>query len=331
MDPCQLPGCLRIGVDPVAVHLGGVNLYWYGILVAVGFIAAVRLAMVAAASEGLDEDQLLSALLVAALFGLLGARLFYIFENNPLHSLDPAHLGEALSLWQGGLSFYGAIFGAALGAWIYAARYELPALRLLDIGARPHSAAGQHLRRRHRSGALRDPALPLSPAHPAPWTVGRAVSGRLVDRAAGAPGVQGHLHRLCRTQGGADGGASHHRRRSLAVRARRTRRACAPGGFKDRLAHGAGVAAGSRLRSIWQGCPPSIQMLVTPYAPRVPATICLGALGVCRYAHSPYGCPSYGCPPERLPFVRLPFVRLPVVRLPVVRLPTPDRSSRPAP
>ena len=135
MDPCQLPGCLRIGVDPVALHLGGVSLYWYGILVAVGFIAAVRLAMVAAASEGLDEDQLLSALLVAALFGLLGARLFYIFENNPLHYLDPAHLGEALSLWQGGLSFYGAIFGAALGAWIYAARYELPALRLLDIGA----------------------------------------------------------------------------------------------------------------------------------------------------------------------------------------------------
>jgi phosphatidylglycerol:prolipoprotein diacylglycerol transferase len=135
MDPCQLPGCLRIGIDPVAVHLGGINFYWYGLLVAIGFVTAVRLAMIAAAGEGLDEDQLLSALLVAALFGLLGARLFYILENNPGHYLDPAHLGEALSLWQGGLSFYGAIFGAALGAWIYGARYELPVLRLLDIGA----------------------------------------------------------------------------------------------------------------------------------------------------------------------------------------------------
>ncbi len=135
MDPCQLPGCLRIGVDPVALHLGGVSLYWYGILVAAGFIVGVRLALIAAAAEGLDADQLLSALLVAALLGLLGARLYYILENNPGHYLDPAHLGEALSLWQGGLSFYGAIFGAALGAWIYAARYELPTLRLLDIGA----------------------------------------------------------------------------------------------------------------------------------------------------------------------------------------------------
>src|SRR5258708_11768729 len=116
MDPCQLPGCLRIGVDPVAVHLGGVNLYWYGILVAIGFIAAVRLAMIAAAGEGLDEDQLLSALLVAALFGLLGARLFYLLENNPGHYIDPAHVGEALSLSQGGLSFYRAIFCAAPGA-----------------------------------------------------------------------------------------------------------------------------------------------------------------------------------------------------------------------
>lgn len=134
MDPCQLPGCLRIGIDPVAAHLGGVSVYWYGLLVAIGFITAVRLAMIAAAGEGLDEDELLSALLVAALFGLLGARLFYILQNNPGHYVDPAHLGEALSLWQGGLSFYGAIFGASLGAWIYAARYELPFLRLLDIG-----------------------------------------------------------------------------------------------------------------------------------------------------------------------------------------------------
>ncbi len=118
----------------MAVHFGGVSVYWYGLLVAIGFIAAVRLAMIAAAGEGLDEDQLLSALLVAALFGLLGARLFYLLENNPGHYIDPAHVGEALSLWQGGLSFYGAIFGAALGAWIYAARYELAALRLLDIG-----------------------------------------------------------------------------------------------------------------------------------------------------------------------------------------------------
>jgi phosphatidylglycerol:prolipoprotein diacylglycerol transferase len=135
MAGCQLPQCVSIGVDPIAVHLGAFNLYWYGILVAAGFIVAIWMGTHEADREGLDGDQVLSAILVAALFGLLGARLFYLLENDPGHYLSANHLGEALSLWQGGLSFYGGIFGGALGAWIYAARYELPVFRLLDLGA----------------------------------------------------------------------------------------------------------------------------------------------------------------------------------------------------
>ena len=135
MASCQLPQCLRIGIDPVAAHVSGFNLYWYGVLVAAGFIAAIWLGTREADREGLDGDQVLSAILVAALFGLLGARLSYIVENNPGHYLSPDHVAEALSLWQGGLSFYGGIFGGVLGAWIYAARFDLPLLRLLDLGA----------------------------------------------------------------------------------------------------------------------------------------------------------------------------------------------------
>jgi phosphatidylglycerol:prolipoprotein diacylglycerol transferase len=135
MTGCQLPQCLRVGVDPVAAHLGGFNLYWYGTLVAAGFIAAIWFGTREAEREDLDGDQVLSAVLVAALFGLLGARLYYILANDPGRYLSANHIGEALSLWQGGLTFYGGIFGGVLGAWIYAARYELPVLRLLDLGA----------------------------------------------------------------------------------------------------------------------------------------------------------------------------------------------------
>jgi phosphatidylglycerol---prolipoprotein diacylglyceryl transferase len=135
VEPCQLPSCLKIGMSPVGLQLGLFSVYWYGILVALGFVAAIRLASHEAEREHLDPDQLLSATLVAALCGLLAARLYFILENNPGYYLDPAHLGQALSLWQGGLSFYGAIFGGILGAWIYAARFNLPILRYLDLAA----------------------------------------------------------------------------------------------------------------------------------------------------------------------------------------------------
>ena len=75
------------------------------------------------------------ALAPAALFGLLGARLYFILENNPGYYLDPKNVGQALSLWQGGLSFYGGIFAGVVGAWIYTSRHNLPVLRYLDVGA----------------------------------------------------------------------------------------------------------------------------------------------------------------------------------------------------
>ncbi|MHB8509026.1 MAG: prolipoprotein diacylglyceryl transferase [Candidatus Dormibacteria bacterium] len=133
MSACAMPRCLKIGMDPALLHVGPVALYWYGLMIAVGFMVAIRLAMTRASREGLDADQLLSAILVAALFGLVGARLYFILETQPGYYL--AHLDQALSLWQGGLSFYGGIFGAVVGAWLYCSRYNLPTLRYLDLGA----------------------------------------------------------------------------------------------------------------------------------------------------------------------------------------------------
>jgi phosphatidylglycerol:prolipoprotein diacylglycerol transferase len=132
---CQLPRCLQIGIDPVAFHLGPFALYWYGLLIAAGFIVAVRLGLHEAEREGLDADRVLSAALVAALLGLVGARLLFILTNQPGHYLDPKYIGDALSLSTAGLSLGGAIAGASLGLWLYCSRFGLPVLPVADVAA----------------------------------------------------------------------------------------------------------------------------------------------------------------------------------------------------
>jgi len=135
MQPCNLPACFKVGIDPVAVHLGPLALYWYGLLVALGFVVAIRLATREAEKQRLDPDQLLSAALVGALVGLLMSRVFYVLQTSPGSYLDPKQMATALSLWQGGLSFYGGLFGGILGIWLYSGRNALPTLRLLDVAA----------------------------------------------------------------------------------------------------------------------------------------------------------------------------------------------------
>lgn len=135
MQPCNLPACFKLGLDPVAIHLGPLALYWYGLLVAAGFVLAIRLASGEAERQGLDSDQLLSAALVGALMGLLMARVFYVLQTSPGSYLDPRQLATALSLWQGGLSFLGGLFGGILGVWLFTTRNSLPTLRFLDIAA----------------------------------------------------------------------------------------------------------------------------------------------------------------------------------------------------
>ncbi|GAC1336085.1 MAG: prolipoprotein diacylglyceryl transferase [Candidatus Dormibacteria bacterium] len=135
MQPCHFPSCFKVGLDPVALHLGPLALYWYGLLVAIGFVVAIRLATREGEKHAIDPDQLLSAALVGALVGLLMARVFYVLQNNPGAYLDPRQVAGALSLWQGGLSFYGGLFGGVLGISLYAARNAMPLLRLLDVAA----------------------------------------------------------------------------------------------------------------------------------------------------------------------------------------------------
>jgi len=106
MASCQLPQCVRIGIDPIAAHLGGFNLYWYGVLVAVGFIVAIWLGTREADREGLDGDQVLSAVLVAALSGALIAA-----QGRFNGDLATAGAGALLAAW---FSYVGTLATVAL-------------------------------------------------------------------------------------------------------------------------------------------------------------------------------------------------------------------------
>ena len=69
-------------INPIAFQIGPISIHWYGVLFAVAAVAAAWLATREARRRGEDAEQVWSMLLVAAIGGLIGARLYHVIHNG---------------------------------------------------------------------------------------------------------------------------------------------------------------------------------------------------------------------------------------------------------
>ena len=82
-------------MNRVAFTIFGVDIMWYGILMATGMILGVLLALKEAKRVGISEDDILNLAIVAIPSGLIGARLYYVIFNWSWYS---NHLSEILEV-----------------------------------------------------------------------------------------------------------------------------------------------------------------------------------------------------------------------------------------
>lgn len=111
------------------IDLGPVTLAWHGLLTGLGIAVAAWVAIRYARERKLSEDRLLGLIFVIVLTGMVGARLFYLLEQDPQALARPTD-------WLGtnGFSFYGAIIASIPSALLYL-RNDVNGLSLLDAAA----------------------------------------------------------------------------------------------------------------------------------------------------------------------------------------------------
>lgn len=103
-------------MNRVAFTILGVDIMWYGILMAIGMILGVLLAIKEAKRVGISEDDILNLAIFAIPSGLLGARLYYVIFNWSWYSQN---LSEILNFRGGGMAIHGALIGGILAGYIY--------------------------------------------------------------------------------------------------------------------------------------------------------------------------------------------------------------------
>ena len=101
----QFPGLgLSFELDRVAFSIGGMNIYWYGVCIAVGMCLALVFAFRHSVEFGVDADAMVDVILIGVVMGILCARLYYVaLSPYQYHSLK-----DVLAIRDGGLAIYAA-------------------------------------------------------------------------------------------------------------------------------------------------------------------------------------------------------------------------------
>jgi len=108
---------------PELFQLGPIHIRSYGAMLAVAFLVGTFLALKEARRSKLDEDRVVTVILVALVAGVLGARVLYVFEHIEQFQRE---WGSVFALWQGGLTLYGGIAAGTLAGLLAARRLRQP-------------------------------------------------------------------------------------------------------------------------------------------------------------------------------------------------------------
>lgn len=128
---------LEFNINPVAFTIpigSGWSVYWYGIIIACGFLAAIIYGFANAKKLNLNVDRMLDVILVTTPVAILCARAYYvIFSGEKLSSISDffGFSGSGFS----GLAIYGGVIGAFSCGFIMCKIRKVNVLSMFDIAA----------------------------------------------------------------------------------------------------------------------------------------------------------------------------------------------------
>ena len=131
MNHIAFPGLgLSFYVNPVAFRIFGKDIYWYGIIIAVGFLVAIIYATREAKRVGESTELVTDLVLWGTPIAIICARAYYVIFSWDYYSTHPA---EIIAIWNGGLAIYGGIIGGLLTGVVYCKIKKKSFLKVADI------------------------------------------------------------------------------------------------------------------------------------------------------------------------------------------------------
>lgn len=127
-----MPLTIIIDLDPNIIKLGPVLITWHGVFSVLGILAAARLGFWLLEKDIGEVKGAGDGLAWMVVLGLVGARLLYVWENFRIFA--GGQILRVFALTEGGISQWGGLFGAMVGAYIWARLSKFSFWKLIDAG-----------------------------------------------------------------------------------------------------------------------------------------------------------------------------------------------------
>ncbi|MCK8828578.1 prolipoprotein diacylglyceryl transferase [Natroniella acetigena] len=128
-------------IDPIAFQLGPITIFWYGIFIALSFLAGIGIATQEAKRKNVNPDLVLDLIVWTIPFVIIGARAYYVIFKWDYYSQYPAQIID-----RGGLAIHGGLIAAITVTIIFTKRKKINFWKIADITA-PGIVLGQAIGR----------------------------------------------------------------------------------------------------------------------------------------------------------------------------------------
>ena len=109
----------------------GRPIYFYGVLIALGFALAILYCSKHAPDFGIKSDDFIDLMLWLTPLSIVGARLYFVIFRWQDYAADPKQL---FAVWEGGLAIYGGIIAGVLVMAAVCRHKRIPFAAMLDLG-----------------------------------------------------------------------------------------------------------------------------------------------------------------------------------------------------
>ena len=98
-------------MNPILITIGSFEVRWYSALILLAVFIVLVLTQKEASRFNIPKDYIFNMLFWALIFGIIGARLYYVAFNWSEFASNPM---EIFKVWNGGLAIHGGLISALI-------------------------------------------------------------------------------------------------------------------------------------------------------------------------------------------------------------------------